>query len=284
MPDIALSARVSAELESMTAPTGLMSPDGPLATIVKFPSADLALRAAEVAEEFLALQADVGKDGLAAVVTAGPPGVGKSTLLQREGFLSAGWRNLDADLVKELLILRAVREGTFGDLLDRELADGERVRPLEAASLVHRESVSILDLLTDICLRRGENVVIQGTLAWPKQPQRLLEELNRQSYEQLTIVDVEVDLATALERSASRWWEGRKDKSRVLGGRFMPARIIRDLYTSGGDTKTKVNAEFMFELSEIASSRLLVSTTSSGGIETRHEYTKGATAPSGMRR
>lgn len=126
---------------------------------------------------YLARQSDVLREGKAALLTAGPPGAGKSAALDQFGLAACGWRRLDADIVKEYLIEHALGSGRYDDLLDRQLADGHPIMPAELASLTHIESVSILDDIRAECLRHGENVVIEGTLGWAPYGARLLDEL-----------------------------------------------------------------------------------------------------------
>ncbi len=149
-----------------------------------------------------------------------------------------------------MLIQDSLINGTFDAFLERQLPDGKTVHPRELATLVHRESTAIAADLTEICLRRGENVIVQGTLAWDEQPRVLLTSFNASEYQELIIVDVEVDLSTALDRSIERWWVGRNDPFDALGGRFVPSSVIKDLYLPDGSTRCRANAEVMFALSE----------------------------------
>lgn len=50
----------------------------------------------------------------------------------------------------------------------------------------------ILDRLRDMCLRRSENVVLEGTLVWAPAARMLLDELARRPYREASIVNVEV--------------------------------------------------------------------------------------------
>jgi len=65
---------------------------------------------------------------------------------------------------------------------DVELRAQVTVMPRELAGLVHTESVLILDRLRDMCLRRGENVVLEGTLVWAPAARMLLDELARRTW------------------------------------------------------------------------------------------------------
>ncbi len=273
MNELNLRNRVAIELELLSAEGADLHTDSPSATINLFSPEDSILRITDFALQYLDLQAHVTRGGLAAVVTAGPPAVGKSTELKEEGFDTSAWRNIDADLVKKLILRRAIAEGLYGEYLSWELADGRSIRPLELASLVHRESSAVVNNLTATCLRLGENVVIQGTLAWSDQPDKILQALDSHGYDELTILNIEADVSTAIEQSLQRWWRGRTNSSNELGGRFVPSGLISALYLPGGLTKCSTNAQFMFEFANLPRVRI-VTTTTLDGSKTRHERLK----------
>lgn len=120
----------------------------------------------ELLDELLSEGEDlIQKEGFAAVVvTAGPPGAGKSTHID-EMHVADGWREIDADEIKIRLLKAALKDGRFDDFLSTDLADGHPIMMNELSSLVHNESVSLADLVIKRCLERKENVVIQGTLS-----------------------------------------------------------------------------------------------------------------------
>ncbi|WP_440710672.1 zeta toxin family protein [Herbiconiux sp. YIM B11900] len=240
-----------------------MHTDSPRSTANHYSDAQRAIRGAEVAAEFLAAQTAVERNGRVAVVTAGPPGGGKTTALQIAGF-DATYRNIDPDIIKEHLVRRALKDRIYDDLLGRTLTDGLPIRPMELSSLVHRESVAISENIAAVSLRAGENVILQGSLAWEEQPARLLTQLKENEYGVLTILDVEAELATVLERAMHRWWLGRNDSSDPLGGRFVPRHLIEGLFLPSGGTKCRANAEVMLALSTIPSTSLHVSSHQSG--------------------
>jgi hypothetical protein len=167
-------AVVAAQLEELTAAGGALSSSGPRATIRLsdnytaggHPSRRRRRLRREVIARYLARRRDVRRESRVALLTAGPPGAGKTTALNDLGLATRGWRRLDADVVKEYLVEDAVQSGRYADLLGRELADGHPIMPAELASLMHIESVSVVDDIRVECLRRGENVIIEGTLGW----------------------------------------------------------------------------------------------------------------------
>jgi hypothetical protein len=185
------------------------------------------------------------------LLTAGVPGAGKSRAVDQLGVVDDGWRRLDADVVKDYLIEDLVGGGRYDDLLGQMLTDGYPIMPAELATLVHEESAAFLNQLRVRCLARGENVVIEGTLSWPPFGERLLGELVRRDYREVTIVDVEVPRATAHEQALQRWWRGRQDRiaGQGAGGRFVPAAAIDRAFTDPADKHSvgAANARALFD-------------------------------------
>lgn len=93
-----------------------------------------------------------------------------------------GYRSLDADVVKDHLIEQALSDGDYAELLGTELAEGAPLAPRELTALVHDESTALIDQIRRLCLDRGENVLIEGTLWWPGQGPKVYEELVRAQY------------------------------------------------------------------------------------------------------
>ena len=180
---------------------------------------------------------DIEKGGLAAVITAGPPGAGKSTLVRKLELAGPGWRIIDADAIKLKLLAAAVQEGTFDGVFTQHLEDGYPIMPNEVSSLVHNESVYLADRLIERCLEARENVVIEGTLSWSGLPARYLSLLELNDYSSVTLLDVEVDQETALEHAYTRWAAGRVAAINGApngGGRFTPKDAITSIYNPTG--------------------------------------------------
>jgi hypothetical protein len=158
-------------------------------------------------EELLAAHADrtpaPSDDGtLAVVVTAGPPGAGKSTALARMPELD-DYRHVDADDFKDALLERAAADGLLDGWTGNVLVDGRPVQPRELAGFVHAESTAVADTLRRRSLRDGENVVVHGTLSSVDYLDDLLSELDDAGYDHLRIVDVEVPFDAALEQATA---------------------------------------------------------------------------------
>lgn len=145
------------------------------------------------------------------------------------------------------------------------MSDGHPVMPRELATLVHSESTKLLDSITEICMARGENIVLEGTFSWPGLGPRLLRDLASADYEKFTILDVEAPAEITRARALTRWWRGRLDAisgGDPLGGRFTPGFVIDALYSV--DTEVTVcarNARAAFDhvlAAEIPTVELLV--------------------------
>lgn len=233
---------VEAELNTLTAPGAELYRHSPLATQQEKvpPSAERLRFQRRLLDDFLEESEEgVEKGGRVAVlITAGPPGAGKSTKVDELGLADDGWRHIDADDLKRRLLDAALADGIFDSVLSRTLADGYQIMPNELSSLVHNESVSLADRLIERCLEAQENVVIEGTLSWHGLPPRYLRMLSLNDYKEMTILDVEVDMATALEQAYTRWAKGRKAAiagNPGGGGRFTPRDAITRIYDAAGE-------------------------------------------------
>ena len=161
-------AAVAAELNALSAKGGALHTEANHCTNTRYAS-DVGRRhfRKSVVKKYLGL--NTPQVGRLAIVTAGPPGSGKTTLLHAQVPTLTNYRILDADIVKDYLIDRAISDGIYNHLLSQRLADGHCISPRELAPLVHRESTALIDQMRQICVGRGENVVIEGTLTWSGQ-------------------------------------------------------------------------------------------------------------------
>ncbi|MDI9940652.1 zeta toxin family protein [Rhodococcus sp. IEGM 1351] len=210
----------------------------------------------EVIEWYLDL-AEPDRDGqCAAIISAGPPGAGKSTALRERGLVDGSYRYLDADRVKDELLRRAISDGHYAELLSTVLADSHPIAPRELAALVHAESTEVIDDVREVCLQRRENVVIEGTLQWGPLGDILMAQLSEHAYTDVRIVDVEVPASVAHEQAVLRWWEGRRkgiSGQDWMGGRFTPPAAIDILYENGPVSRCAAHARAAFESSLAAS-------------------------------
>ncbi|UAJ78989.1 zeta toxin family protein [Leifsonia sp. ZF2019] len=178
---------------------------------------------------------------LAVVVTAGPPGAGKSTALAEEAELVA-FRSIDADDFKDDLLAHADADGLLDAWTARTLGDDLPVSLRELSGFVHAESTEVAAAMRRACFADGENVIVHGTLSSVDHTAELLEELDSYGYDRLVVFDVEAPADIAVDRALDRWWRVRSDRSDPLGGRFVAPAAIRAYYRSGKPTVTSENA------------------------------------------
>lgn len=239
-----LRVRVAEQLERLNGPGGDLSVSSPRSTWHMFGDTAERLRVwAALIEEFLADQPIVSTNGNLAVVTAGPPGAGKSTAIGHLGDDAVTWRRIDPDRIKELLIRRAINDRTYEHVMKAHtLADGRRILPMELSGLVHEESVRLADTIRRRCLTDGEDVVVDGTLAWEPFIDVLLRDFVGSGYQRMHVLSVDVPLQTAVERALDRWWLARSDLSNYFGGRFVSRAVIAASYAEDNQALGVKNA------------------------------------------
>ncbi|MGD8166160.1 zeta toxin family protein [Herbiconiux sp. P16] len=180
---------------------------------------------------------------LTAVVTAGPPGAGKTTAIAARADL-AGFRHIDADAFKDALLVESRNSGRLDRWMARELSDGRPVSVRELSAFVHAESTAVANRMRQRSLQHQENVVILGTLSSTEHVEALLGDLDEHGYEALVVLRAEVPVGTAIRRSTDRWWQDRCELRSGLGGRFVPPAVIHDLYPAeAGASRCSENAE-----------------------------------------
>lgn len=217
---------VAGELDLLSAAGGLLDAYGPRSTAKLFGMSPARVRFRnQVIEEYLDNTVPGTLGGLLQVVTAGPPGAGRSTATRE---LENDFRLVDADLVKDILLAEAETAGTFSSLLREELADGGTVMLRELGGLVHEESWSIAVELRRRCMKAGENVLVQTTLSYRPLISELLGDVAEHGYTGLHVVSVNVREAVALEQARQRWWDERC--AGAPGGRYVPTSVIRGCY------------------------------------------------------
>lgn len=192
-----------------------------------------------LAKAYMDRQRDVASGGRAVVVAAGPPGAGKTEALKTLDL--RGYRLIDPDDAKDMILDDAERHGLLGYRHDYTLPDGGPVGVRELASHVHGISTRTTNLVRQMALAAGENVIIDGTLSWERLPAQYIDELFMSRYEEVEVVDVETTRTNAIERARQRWWLGRASDS-AMGGRFVPDVVIDNCYGGGIESQCAANA------------------------------------------
>jgi hypothetical protein len=209
------------------------------------------------AVQYRAQHPDAPTDGRAAIITAGVPGAGKSSALS---FIATGYRRIDPDDIKDILLAEMEKAGQLDARHRHVLADGNSVTPGELARWVHTASTDAADRVRQASLRIGENFVMEGTLSWHRLPTSHVDELAVGGYERLTVLDIEVPLTVAIEQSKLRWWQGRYSRHTkfgvALGGCYISEAALDEFY-SGPRTASKC----------AANARKLYRTANKAGIE-----------------
>ncbi|MEU6215625.1 zeta toxin family protein [Streptomyces sp. NPDC047023] len=210
------------------------------------------------------------RDGHAVLLTGGAPGSGKGRA-QRS---LAQWEAQDSVLGEELRGVHGVDLDDYvvldpdefkvalfeeggGPVLPaalERLSDGRPLSPSEKASLVHRESGHIQDVVERWARAEGYNLLYDQSLRALGWTSNLLEDLRREGYDKRVLLSVEVPEEQCLEQNADRWLAGRRefDAGRDwYGGRMAPEGFIRGLYadsaTGRGYSVGRENAEKLAE-------------------------------------
>lgn len=183
----------------------------------------------EVSQWYLDMHGTATRNGSCVVVTAGPPGAGKSSLLSSAVPDLASRMVIDPDIAKDCLAQWCVDHDVYGDLLSTGLPDGGTVKPLELSPLLQTLSTESCNSVRRVALAARTDVVIESTMASPAFGERLLLSLAKADYDKLFIVSVEVDRVTAQSRAVSRWWQGRQGDP-ALGGRLVLPETVAAAY------------------------------------------------------
>lgn len=245
-------------IEARTTEDGDLSSSGPHATVRDpglfkrgEPLATRTLVWESIKQQHRAQSGRIQQDGNAVVLMAGPPGVGKSTTLQRK--MPPASLVIDPDDIKQLLIRDGITNGLWGSLLTTDHLVDEPVTPAELSGLVHSESVMIAEQMFADALLLGDNVVLCGTLSWMPYAEALLAQIEDSGYEHLSILDVEAPKKVVLTRVLQRWWTGRQERiqrSIGQGGRYIPIEVINNLFPEGPSrwSTSEKNARLLYEL------------------------------------
>ena len=244
-----LRAQVAHQLTTLSAPGAPLHRDSDECTHHRYPitDTDRARFHGRTVDWYLGLQ-NPRHDGPTAIISAGPPAAGKTTMLHNRISDIDDYRIIDADIIKDHIIEQALTDGIYDHLLNAApLADGHPLAPRELAALAHLESVNLADQIRRDCVSRKENVVIEGTLSWHKQGPNIFRELAENEYTDVEVYGIDIDHVTAHEQALNRWWQRRRQwiaGHDPLGGRFTPSDAIDICYPStGGESVCTTNAK-----------------------------------------
>lgn len=238
-------------LESLSTPGGPLNIDAPQATVMDrryfrsvgtewVPTASRRKLHSELMETWNTRCQNPRRERKA-ILFAGPPAAGKSTLMGASNAYFGEYRRVDADDFKELLLQSVVNDGLLATLLPESLQDNvaERFHPLELSALVHRESTILQERALNEAMRAGENIAIDGTLGYLPWAEELVRQLRDFGYK-IHVIDVEAVQELSLARVVGRWRTGYEkalacpqDPNAALGGRWLPASAVTRLFTTG---------------------------------------------------
>jgi predicted ABC-type ATPase len=183
-----------------------------------------------------------------AILLAGPPGSGKSsvlnTLLETEQTTQAQWRILDADAFKDQLLVQAMFDNRLdgtGPLAPEALNGhdhGEYIWPRERAALVHEESSELMKRARATAIAEGENIIVDGTMSNAESAKALVAQLEESGYT-IKIAAVDASREVTAARVDHRWAQGYRQAvdgsapdplDRQLGGRWVPEQVVSAMY------------------------------------------------------
>jgi hypothetical protein len=153
-----------------------------------------------------------------AIIAGGLGGAGKSTVLdQHAGVDRSQYLTINPDTIKEEMARR--------DLVPQ--VDG--LSPMEASDLVHEESSHIAKQLALRAQSDGKNLIWDITMASQATTERRIDDLRSVGYGPIDGIFVDIPVETSVARADARHREGHDDylAGEGLGGRFVPAEVIR---------------------------------------------------------
>lgn len=248
-PSLDLRAQVAAQLTELSTPGAPLHRDSDQCTVRLYPRGDLGrARFQKDTIDWYLSQAKPRLAGRTAIVTAGPPGAGKTALLRARIADLDEYRIIDADIIKDHIIRQAMADGIYDHLLTMApLADGHGLAPRELSALAHVESVRLAEAIRETCTSLKENVVIEGTLTWHLQGPKIFRELADNDYVDVDVYGIDIEQGEAHESALDRWWKLRLEWAKGqhdLGGRFTPADAIDMCYpTAGAESLCTANAK-----------------------------------------
>lgn len=189
----------------------------------------------KIIEDVLAEHAGV-KAERKALMTGGLGGSGKGTIMSGEHapINPDEYLTIDPDEMKAELLSR----GMGPDIPD--------LMPMEQANWIHEESSDLANMLHEVAMARGLNVVLDTTMGSDKSVEKKLAKFAEAGYNDIygvfTDVPVEVSVASALGRhrgGVNRFRAGADKAGSDLGGRYVPPEYIRSAAPEPGSFEEK---------------------------------------------
>jgi predicted kinase len=153
-----------------------------------------------------------------AIMAGGPPGAGKSTILDSHaGIDRSQYLTINPDEIKEEMASR--------DMIPP--VDG--LSPMEASDLVHEESSHVAKRLARRAQADGKNVIWDVTMSSRESTEWRINALRTAGYTRIEGIFVDIPVETSVTRASGRHREGH-DNYRAgdgLGGRLIPDEMIR---------------------------------------------------------
>jgi predicted kinase len=153
-----------------------------------------------------------------AILAGGLPGAGKTTTLeQHAGIDRSQFLTINPDEIKNEMARRGMIPEVAG------------LSPMEASDLVHEESSYVAKQLALRAMASGKNVIWDITMSSRESAERRISDLRAAGYSRVEGVFIDISVDVGIRRSEARH---RKDHDSYraghgLGGRFVPAEVIR---------------------------------------------------------
>jgi hypothetical protein len=164
-----------------------------------------------------------------AIIAGGLPGAGKSTVLEHHaGIDRSQYLTINPDIIKEEMARR--------DMIP-PVAD---LSPMEASDLVHEESSYVARQLALRAQADGKNVIWDITMSSCASTERRIDELRSSGYTRIEGIFIDIPVEISVSRADGRHREGQGDyrAGDGLGGRFIPAEMIRSQAEPAGAAAT----------------------------------------------
>lgn len=165
------------------------------------------------------------------IMTAGPPGSGKSSTVAKH---VADFENrlvIDPDVARVQPARWCLERGVYAEVLETVLTDGLPVMILELSAALQTMSTEVANEVRRRAFSEGLAVVVEGTMSSRLYVDRLLDSIAKTEYTHAVVLSVESGLQASQALAVKRWWLGRQ--SGGLGGRLVDPTVIDRLYPDG---------------------------------------------------